>query len=31
LIIDDANSINTSFPDFINIFNNAGGNILWRK
>jgi 3-phosphoshikimate 1-carboxyvinyltransferase len=28
LIIDDANSINTSFPDFINIFNNAGGNIL---
>ena len=28
LIIDDADSINTSFPDFVNIFNNAGGNIL---
>ena len=31
LFIEDAESINTSFPNFINIFNNAGGNILWRK
>ena len=29
LIIDDAESINTSFPDFIEKFNDAGGNILW--
>ena len=28
LFIEDALSINTSFPNFINIFNNAGGNIL---
>lgn len=28
LFIEDADSINTSFPNFINIFNNAGGNIL---
>jgi 3-phosphoshikimate 1-carboxyvinyltransferase len=28
LIIDDAESINTSFPNFIEKFNNAGGNIL---
>ena len=28
LIIDDAESINTSFPKFIEKFNNAGGNIL---
>ena len=28
LIIEDSESINTSFPNFINIFNNAGGNIL---
>ena len=28
LIIDDAKSINTSFPNFIEKFNNAGGNIL---
>ena len=28
LIIDDADSINTSFPNFIEKFNNAGGNIL---
>ena len=28
LFIEDAESINTSFPNFINIFNNAGGNIL---
>ena len=31
LIIEDSESINTSFPNFINIFNNAGGNILWKK
>ena len=31
LIIDDAESINTSFPNFIEKFNNAGGNILWKK
>jgi len=31
LFIEDATSINTSFPDFVDIFNNAGGNILWRK
>ena len=31
LHIEDAESINTSFPNFINIFNNAGGNILWKK
>jgi 5-enolpyruvylshikimate-3-phosphate synthase len=28
LIIEDADSINTSFPNFIKKFNNAGGNIL---
>ena len=28
LFIEDSNSINTSFPNFINIFNDAGGNIL---
>lgn len=28
LFIEDAESINTSFPNFRNIFNNAGGNIL---
>ena len=28
LFIEDADSINTSFPNFINIFNKAGGNIL---
>jgi 3-phosphoshikimate 1-carboxyvinyltransferase len=28
LIIDDAQSINTSFPNFIEKFNKAGGNIL---
>jgi len=28
LIIEDSESINTSFPNFINKFNNAGGNIL---
>jgi 3-phosphoshikimate 1-carboxyvinyltransferase len=28
LIIEDAESINTSFPNFIKKFNNAGGNIL---
>ena len=28
LVIEDAESINTSFPNFINIFNKAGGNIL---
>jgi len=31
LFIEDAESINTSFPNFINNFNNAGGHILWRK
>ena len=28
LIIEDADSINTSFPNFIEKFNKAGGNIL---
>ena len=28
LIIEDSESINTSFPNFIKKFNNAGGNIL---
>ena len=28
LFIEDSDSINTSFPNFIEIFNNAGGNIL---
>ncbi len=28
LVIEDAESINTSFPKFVNKFNNAGGNIL---
>jgi len=28
LFIEDADSINTSFPNFIKKFNNAGGNIL---
>jgi 3-phosphoshikimate 1-carboxyvinyltransferase len=28
LIIEDGESINTSFPNFIEKFNNAGGNIL---
>ena len=28
LSIDDSDSINTSFPNFIQIFNKAGGNIL---
>ena len=28
LVIEDAKSINTSFPNFIQKFNNAGGNIL---
>jgi len=28
LLIEDAESINTSFPNFINIFNKSGGNIL---
>jgi 3-phosphoshikimate 1-carboxyvinyltransferase len=28
LIIDDAESINTSFPNFIEKFNKSGGNIL---
>ena len=28
LFIEDAKSINTSFPNFIDKFNNAGGNIL---
>ena len=27
LFIEDSDSINTSFPNFINIFNQAGGNI----
>ncbi|SVC33341.1 uncharacterized protein METZ01_LOCUS286195, partial [marine metagenome] len=28
LLIEDAESINTSFPNFIDIFNKSGGNIL---
>jgi 5-enolpyruvylshikimate-3-phosphate synthase len=28
LFIEDAKSINTSFPNFIEKFNTAGGNIL---
>ena len=28
LNIEDADSINTSFPNFIEKFNNVGGNIL---
>jgi 3-phosphoshikimate 1-carboxyvinyltransferase len=28
LVIEDAESINTSFPNFLEKFNNAGGNIL---
>ena len=28
LIIEDSESINTSFPNFVEKFNNAGGNIL---
>ncbi len=31
LSIEDAGSINTSFPNFANIFNNAGGKFLWKK
>ena len=31
LSIEDAESINTSFPNFIDIFNKSGGNILWKK
>lgn len=31
LIIEDSNSINTSFPNFKKIFNKSGGNLLWKK
>ena len=31
LSIKDSDSINTSFPNFIDIFNNVGGNFLWKK
>ncbi len=31
LIIEDAKSINTSFPNFVQKFNDAGGNISWKK
>ena len=31
LHIEDAESISTSFPNFIDTFNYAGGNILWKK
>ena len=31
LSIEDSNSINTSFPNFIDKFNNVGGNLLWKK
>ena len=31
LNIDNSDSINTSFPTFIDQFNNIGGNISWRK
>ena len=28
LLIEDSNSISTSFPKFKEIFNNAGGNLI---
>mgnify|MGYP002013797878 CR=1 FL=1 len=31
LIIEDTESINTSFPNFNNIFNSTGGKFLWKK
>ena len=31
LLIEDIESINTSFPNFIEIFNNSGGSFLWKK
>lgn len=31
LQIEDSESINTSFPNFIEKFNKAGGNISWKK
>ncbi len=31
LKINDAESINTSFPNFKNIFNKHGGNLYWRN
>ena len=31
LSIEDSESINTSFPNFISTFNSAGGNFLWKK
>lgn len=29
--IDESDSINTSFPNFMEIFNRVGGNLSWRK
>jgi len=31
LLIEDIESINTSFPNFIEIFNKSGGKFLWKK
>ena len=31
LFIEHPECINTSFPNFINTFNKAGGNFLWKK
>ena len=31
LVIEDSDSINTSFPNFKEIFNKAGGNLVWKK
>ena len=31
LLIEDIESINTSFPNFIEIYNNSGGSFLWKK
>ena len=31
LLIEDTESINTSFPNFINIFNKTGGSFLWKE
>ena len=31
LFIEDSESINTSFPNFKEIFNTAGGNLIWKK
>ena len=31
LVINDSDSIKTSFPNFVNEFNNIGGQIIWKK